>query len=196
MIQVMTIPTDVDPRIERTRRVVLEATAELIGECGFGRTSIEAISERSGVARSTIYRHWPERTELLLEAVRRHVASIEATFTGDLRADLLRTFSHISSLLSDETTRSMVASFFAESTRDPELADLDAKFTKARREACRGLIEDAVSRGDLPRDTDSHQMADDLAAGIFFKGLILREVIDDEWLQAHVERWIAVNSTA
>ena len=192
----MSNPTDVDPRIERTRRVVLEATAELIGECGFGGTSIEAISERSGVARSTIYRHWSERTELLLESVGKQVESIQATYTGDLRADLLRTFSHISSLLSDETTRSVVASFFAESTRDPELANLNAKFTKARRQASRDLIEDAVSRGDLAPNTDSHQMADDLAAGIFFRGLILREAIDDEWLQAHVDRWIAANSTA
>ena len=192
----MNNPTDVDPRIERTRRVVLEATAELIGECGFGGTSIEAISERSGVARSTIYRHWSERTELLLESVGKQVESIQATYTGDLRADLLRTFSHIGSLLSDETTRSVVASFFAESTRDPELANLNAKFTKARRQASRDLIEDAVSRGDLAPNPDSHQMADDLAAGIFFRGLILREAIDDEWLQAHVDRWIAANSTA
>lgn len=191
----MNIPTDIDPRIERTRRVVLEATAELIGECGFSGTSIGAISDRSGVARSTIYRHWPERADLLLESMGKHVRDIEATYTGDLRRDLLRTFDHICSMLSDSATRSVVASFVAESTRDPELAALNSKFTKVRREASKRVIDDAVSRGDLPSDVDSTQMADDLAAGIFFRGLILREPIDAEWLESHVDRWISTYST-
>ena len=191
----MTIPTDLDPRIERTRRVVLEATAELIGECGFSGTSIGAISDRSGVARSTIYRHWAERADLLLESMGKHLQDIEATYTGELRPDLLRTFAHICSMLSDDATRSVIASFVAESTRDPELAALNSKFTKARRQASRRVIDDAVSRGDLPADTDSRQMADDLAAGIFFRGLIARESIDAEWIEAHVDRWIAIYST-
>jgi len=66
---------------------VLEAAAELIGECGFGRTSVEAISERSGVARSTIYRHWPERDALLFESVGKKMERIQASYTGELRAD-------------------------------------------------------------------------------------------------------------
>ena len=174
----MTIPTDLDPRIERTRKVVLEATAELIGECGFGRTSIEAISERSGVARSTIYRHWPERTALLFESVGRKMERIQASYTGELRADLIITFSHLGEMLSNESTRSILASFFAESTRDPDMAKLNTKITKARRDAISRLIEDAVVQEQLPPETDSHQMADDLVAGIFFKGMILRESPD------------------
>ncbi len=192
----MTIPTDLDPRIERTRKVVLEATAELIGECGFGRTSIEAISERSGVARSTIYRHWPERTALLFESVGRKMERIQASYTGELRADLIITFSHLGEMLSNESTRSILASFFAESTRDPDMAKLNTKITKARRDAISRLIEDAVVQEQLPPETDSHQMADDLVAGIFFKGMILRESPDTHWIEAHVDRWITIYSRA
>jgi len=194
MICVMTISKDVDPRIERTRRVVLEATAELIGECGFGRTSIEAISERCGVARSTIYRHWPDRSELLLETVVKRMGSVEATDTGDLRSDLIRVYSHLGSLLTDQETRSLAASFIAESNRDPELAALHKKFTQSRRKRSSGLIKKAVDRGDLPPETDRNQMADDLAAGIFFRALILQQSIDDEWIESHVDRWISAYS--
>jgi AcrR family transcriptional regulator len=190
----MSIPTDLDPRIERTRKVVLEATAELIGECGFGRTSVEAISERSGVARSTIYRHWPERDALLFESVGKKMERIQASYTGELRADLILTFSHLGEMLSDESTRSILASFFAESTRDPHMARLNTKITKVRREAISRLIEDAVAQGKLPAKTDSHQMADDLVAGIFFKGMILREAPDTDWIEAHVDRWIHIYS--
>jgi AcrR family transcriptional regulator len=190
----MAIPTDLDPRIERTHRLVLEATAELLGECGFGRTSIEAISERSGVARSTIYRHWPDRTELLLESIGKRVEMTRATDTGDLRADLIRLYSHLGEMLNDEATRSMVASFVAEATRDPELAALNSKFIEARRQATSELIKNAVERGDLPTETDPDQMAHDLAGGIFFRGLVLRQPTDETWIATHVDRWISICS--
>jgi len=191
----MTIPTEVDPRIERTRRVVLEAAAELLAECGFGRTSIEAISERSGVARSTIYRHWPDRNELLIESIGKRVTMMEATETGDLRTDLISLYSHLGSMLNNEATRSVVASFMAEASRDPELAALNSKFTKARVQASSALIGNAVERGDLPPGTDPLQMAHDLAGGIFFRGLVLREATDDAWIAAHVDRWISIYSS-
>ena len=50
-----------DPRIERTRQVVLDAALALVAESGYGAVTIEAVAARSGVAKSTIYRHWPGR---------------------------------------------------------------------------------------------------------------------------------------
>ncbi len=188
----MTKTKEIDPRIERTRRVVLDAAAELVGECGFGRASIEAISERSGVARSTIYRHWPERSELLVEAVGKRVGPVAAIDSGDLRTDLLEVFSQLGNLLSSEPTRSVAASFIAEAMRDPELAALHAKFTERRRAASTTLIEKAISRGDLPKTTDPAAMADDLAAPVFFRALILHQPIDKTWIESHVDRWIEI----
>jgi AcrR family transcriptional regulator len=188
----MTKTKEIDPRIERTRRVVLDAAAELVGECGFGRASIEAISERSGVARSTIYRHWPERSELLVEAVGKRVGPTAAVDSGDLRTDLLQIFSHLGNLLSSEPTKSVAASFIAEATRDPELAALHAKFTERRRAISTTLIEKAISRGDLPKATDPAAMADDLAAPVFFRALILHQPIDETWIESHVDRWIEI----
>ena len=188
----MTKTKEIDPRIERTRRVVLDAAAELVGECGFGRASIEAISERSGVARSTIYRHWPERSELLVEAVGKRVGPVAAVDSGDLRTDLLQVFSHLGNLLSSEPTKSVAASFIAEAMRDPELAALHAKFTERRRAISATLIEKAISRGDLPKTTDPAAMADDLAAPVFFRALILHQPIDKTWIESHVDRWIEI----
>lgn len=188
----MTKTKEIDPRIERTRRVVLDAAAELVGECGFGRASIEAISERSGVARSTIYRHWPERSELLVEAVGKRVGPTAAVDSGDLRTDLLQIFGHLGNLLSSEPTKSVAASFIAEAIRDPELAALHAKFTERRRAISTTLIEKAISRGDLPKATDPAAMADDLAAPVFFRALILHQPIDKTWIESHVDRWIEI----
>ncbi|MFC2153638.1 TetR/AcrR family transcriptional regulator, partial [Actinomycetota bacterium] len=59
----------VDPRIERTRTVVMRTAIDIVAERGFQGASIDAIAQRSGVARSTIYRHWPDKSDLLLEAI-------------------------------------------------------------------------------------------------------------------------------
>ena len=59
----------VDPRVERTRLSVLAAAAELMAEVGWGGVTIESVSARSGVARTTIYRHWPDRLALLANAM-------------------------------------------------------------------------------------------------------------------------------
>jgi AcrR family transcriptional regulator len=190
----MTDTADGDPRIERTRRVVLKAAAELIGECGFGSTSIEAISERCGVARSTIYRHWPDRSELLVESVRQRMGLPHAAPTGDIRADLVAIYRHLGALLCDPDTGPLAAHFVAESTSDPEIAALHVKLTESRRAETSGLIQEAVDRGDLSSETDAQQMADDLAAGIFYRALIRHEQIDEEWVERHVDRWISTYS--
>ncbi len=187
----MTTTPDVDPRIERTRRVVLDAAAELIGECGFGRASIEAISERCGVARSTIYRHWPDRADLLMESVRQRMGPRHAAPTGNLRVDLIAIYRHLGALLSGPDTGPMAAHFVAESRTDPEIAALHAKLTAKRRAEISGLIKAASDRGDLPSGTDALQMADDLTAAVFYRALIRHEPIDDEWVEAHVDRWIS-----
>ena len=73
---------------------------------------------------------------------------------------------------------------------------MHAKFTKGRHHLISGLIRNATERGDLPPDTDADQMADDLAAGVFFRGLVRHEPIDTAWVETHVDRWISFYSNA
>ena len=59
----------VDPRITRSRHAVLEAAVGVLADAGYGAFTIDAVALRSGVARSTIYRLWPGRTELIEAAL-------------------------------------------------------------------------------------------------------------------------------
>jgi TetR/AcrR family transcriptional regulator, regulator of autoinduction and epiphytic fitness len=63
-------PTELDPRVERSRRVILQAVLDELGEAGYGALTIEAVAARAGVGKSTIYRHWPGKLELVEEALR------------------------------------------------------------------------------------------------------------------------------
>ena len=78
-----------DPRIERTRRLVLEATVAHLAEFGYGAVTIEAVAARSGVAKSTIYRHWPGRVELIRDAFHELKAPHAPPAEGDVREQVV-----------------------------------------------------------------------------------------------------------
>src|ERR1035437_5401664 len=114
----------VESRIARTRKVVFAAAIEIVAERGFAGASIEAIAQRAGVARSTIYRNWPTRVDLLLEAVGSELDPIESLAMGNLRADLAAIATHLAELLTSQRMGSVVASIILEARRDSELEEL------------------------------------------------------------------------
>ena len=187
------MPTDQelqDPRLARTRSVVIAAAIELVGECGFGRATIEAIAEKSGVARSTIYRHWGSLPELLHDAMIETVRSQTSVDTGTIRGDLLAIYKELGRFMSTPSFGHIAVSMFAEARRDEKVATLMARFSEGRRRRVVAAIEAAKARGELPDSVDEMTMANDLAAPIFFKAIVLIETVDDEFIEMHVDRWL------
>lgn len=181
-----------DPRIERTRSLVLGAAAELLGECGFDAITIEAIADRSGVARSTIYRHWEDRLQLLVEAVRSQGLAVEPPDTGTLRSDLVTALGVLAAALSDPRIGALIGSLLAEARRDAALAELHETVTRARLDQAVTVVDRAVARGELPRDVDARQFAHDIVAPLFFRAFITHDTLDEAFIVAHVDRWIAI----
>lgn len=183
---------ELDPRVERSRARVLAAAAELVGTEGFGRVSIEAIAARSGVARSTIYRHWPKLSLLLMDAVRIHGEQMPDADTGRLRDDLVALFATLAERTSDPRARGMLAGVIAEAHRDDEAAVLNRTFSATRRERLIAVLARGRERGELPASIDLEQLADDLAAPFFFRVLIMGDVVDRPFVEGHVDRWLAL----
>ena len=75
---------EVDPRVERSRRVILEAVLEELGEVGYGAFTIEGVAARAGVGKSTIYRHWAGKLELVEDAFRTLKAHAQVPEGGSL----------------------------------------------------------------------------------------------------------------
>lgn len=180
-----------DPRVARTRRRVHTAALELIGEEGFGRVSMEAVAERAGVARSTLYRNWRDLPTLLGDAVR--VLSLAAIVpdTGDLRGDLLGALRTAAGYLEDRDLRSMVLAMLAESFRDPEMGRVRREHELQRRERFRALLTRAQRRGELPQDVDLDVLIDDLVAPVFHRVMALGAGLDEAYLVWHLERTLA-----
>jgi AcrR family transcriptional regulator len=88
-----------DERVRRSRAAVLGVTAQLLFERGFGGATVDEISRRSGVAKTTIYRHWPTRTDLLRDACSTLGTPLDAPDTGSFEADVTALVMNLAHLL-------------------------------------------------------------------------------------------------
>ncbi|MGW2812158.1 TetR/AcrR family transcriptional regulator [Streptomyces sp. NPDC001415] len=123
---------DSSRRSERSRRAIYDAALALVGEAGYGRTTIEGIAARAGVGKQTIYRWWPSKAEVLLEAFLergdRAAASDPALpDTGDLEADLKQVLRATVDELTDPGFEAPYRALAAEGVIDP---DLGAQFAR------------------------------------------------------------------
>lgn len=182
--------TDIDPRIERTRRVVLNATADMVADVGFDNMTIEGVSERCGVARSTIYRHWPGKDELLVEAIKDRMVTPPAIDTGSLRSDVVEFLSDLAGWFSTKDGVMMALSLLVSAHRDESVAKLHREATRTRREYLVDVIQRGVDRGELPADLDCTESANDLVGALFYKKMVIHEGIDDKYVEARVDRWL------
>src|SRR5436190_210015 len=81
-------PAD-DPRVARTKATVLDAAVATLAEHGVAGFTVEAIAARTGVAKTTIYRHWPTRADLLVAAIACFEDRVPTPDTGTVRGDLV-----------------------------------------------------------------------------------------------------------
>ncbi|MEO7429546.1 MAG: TetR/AcrR family transcriptional regulator, partial [Acidimicrobiales bacterium] len=134
---------------------ILQATVDAFVEDGYAGVSVEGVAARAGVGKATIYRRFPSKAELVVEAVRCG-AQIDDDLpdTGDLRADLIAMMRPLFDRLRGPESELLVR-FATERVRNPELAEaFDRSVIGRKREHLRNLLASAVKRGDLRRDAD------------------------------------------
>ncbi len=176
-----------DPRVARSRAAVLEATVDLLGEVGHSGTTIEAIAERSGVAKTTIYRHWPSRAQLLIDAFHSGVEHVDQEPTGDLRADLLHLAGGLATKLRNPRFSRVVATLIDAAESDPEVAELSAGFSAQRRDVVRRVLQRGVDDGELDPGIDLALAPQLLAGALFYQRFMLRRAASDRELERIVD---------
>lgn len=171
-------PQALDPRVVRSRQVIIEATVDLLVERGFAATTVESIAERSGAAKTTIYRHWPDKGAVLRSAIESIIPMATAPDTGNLRGDLARFAEELVGVLSAPPTSALVPALVDAAERDPGLAKLLAGFTAGRRAPVRDAVARAAERGEVDPGTDPEVVAELLLGPIFYRRLLSREPLD------------------
>lgn len=183
--------TFVDPRTERTRAVVLAAAAELLSEEGLERITIDAIAERSGVARSTIYRHWPERHRLFIEAFEQICELPSPPDTGTLDGDLRAVATELASGLSAETWGRSLPALVGAAGHDDDIRAAQRDFNAQRRAITRTVFECAVQRGEIDATRDLDTAVIRFVAPFFFAQLVAHVALDAAFIDNMVRATVA-----
>lgn len=114
----------VDGRVQRSRDRVLTTAFELLSQSGVGGFTVDEVARRSRVAKTTIYRHWPSREVLVIDAASRISAEQEVPDTGSLEGDVTAILANLGHLLSTARWSSVVPSIVDVAERDPEFAGI------------------------------------------------------------------------
>jgi AcrR family transcriptional regulator len=160
------VPEREDPRVTRTRAVVLDAAADLLAERGYAGLTMDALVERTGVSKTTMYKHWPSRTQLIAATVRRLVAAPAIPDTGSVRGDLIAMT--LDSLDAYKGPRwPGIASVMEAAGHDPELQAALQSVPEAGFASLNTVLERGVGRGELRAGLDI-EAAVTILVGAFF----------------------------
>ncbi len=176
----MTAAGRLDPRVARTRDAVLDATFDLLAEGGYGAVTVDGVSKLSGVARTTIYRHWPSVPQMVTEAMDCLRPTGQLHPTGDPRRDLRNVLLGIGHP-DDARWRRVLPSIVEGAARDPVLSALRREFISHRRAITQELIAQVRTEGDT---RDLGLLNDLLVGPIFYRLLMSGDRVDEAFVDA------------
>jgi AcrR family transcriptional regulator len=182
----------IDPRVVVSRERVLTTTLDLLTETGLGELTIDDISRRSGVAKTTIYRHWANRSALVIDACSRMTDRQEAPpDTGSLEGDLRAILADIAELLGAARWSSILPSIVDAAEHDPEFADIHSRIQHGHAAPLRAALDRAALRGEIPSAADRNAIAAALLGPLFYRRWFSREQIDTEFVDTIIGGAIA-----
>jgi AcrR family transcriptional regulator len=162
------------PRSERARLAIMEAAADLLIEGGLAAATIEAIAARAGVSKVTIYKWWPSRGAVAIDAYfHRHRLTITFEDTGDLAHDLTVQMQALADAFRGRAGEVM-AELIGQAQCDPCLAEvLRDRWIQPRRLMTGAVLRRAIDRGQIRPDVDVEILMDQLYAPLYYR-LVIR----------------------
>ena len=182
--------TAVSARVRRSKDAVLATTNELMSEAGIGGVSIDEVSRRSGVAKTTIYRHWPSRSALLLDACSRLGSPQAAPNTGSLQGDLALLVGYLAEQLNAARWPTILPSIVDAAERDPEIAAMHARLQAGFAAPYLAVIDQAKARGEVLKGQDADIVAA-IHGPLFYRRWYSREPIDKAFADGVVRMALA-----
>ncbi len=183
-----------NPRTRRVRQVVLDAAVEVLLTEGAECVTATRVAGHADVARTTIYRHWPDQASLLLATIDAvtspHRTTPELTvFDRDLRAALEK----LRTRLVVHETRAVFGALASHANHDQAFATAQRRFVEQLVQPVAALLEAAREHGDVGAEIDCQLEATLLAGPILHRHLVLHADIPDELIEAVVGRWLALH---
>lgn len=185
------------PRSEEARRRTIEATIEALLELGAEGLTMEEIAERSGVAKSTIYRHFGTRENLLAESVRSCVVEQSTPDSGSLAEDLTDLFTRYDESAETKRLNELIPLLIDAARRDADMREVLDALLAERQRPMRTVLKLAQARGEIDPDLDLDVAVAVLIGPFTYRRMVQDAEITDEFVTAVVRTGIAaLRSTA
>jgi AcrR family transcriptional regulator len=167
-------------RSEESRLAILSAAVELTAEVGYAGLTIEGIAARSGTGKQTIYRWWPSKADVLLDALATKAQlHIPVPDEGDYEADLRRFLGDTFELGSRPQVVDLLRALMAEAQINEDFGErFREEFLRQRREALGEILTRASARGDLPAGLPPETVTDIVFGTLWYRILATRRLPD------------------
>ncbi|MFF1814828.1 TetR/AcrR family transcriptional regulator [Streptomyces sp. NPDC058251] len=183
------------PRSAAADAAILEATRAALVELGWSKLTLGDVATRAGVAKTTLYRRWAGKNELVVDAVAVLFDELELPDRGSLAADIEGVVLQFAAILGRPEAKTALMAVVAESTRDEPLRER-IRTSIVDRQKCLVLEgrARAPARGELPPESDPAAAArtadlifDMVAGAVVHRTLVSAEPADEEWVRAFTQ---------
>lgn len=160
-----------DRRIERTLENAREAAIDVLAKGGFAEFTMEAVADHSRIAKSTLYRHWPDRLALLadaLETLNKQPRRPEPLQPNELRVRAIELMTHLASVLENSRIASVIPALVEASVHHSQVASFLHTYSANRRQTLVDLLREGIELGDLPAEFDPELAALVMSGPIFY----------------------------
>ncbi|MFN6484284.1 TetR/AcrR family transcriptional regulator [Nostoc sp. DedQUE02] len=174
------------PRSIHADQAILRATLDLLAEIGYESMSIEAIASRAGVGKTTIYRRYTSKEELVADAIESLRDDLAIPDTGSFWGDMDILIKNAAKKIDSPLGRQTLALIVSTASSNPQFAEVYwTKYTKLRREAFAKVLERAKSRDEIHKDADVDLIID-LVSGSLYYALIFKPTTEP--VEAYMRR--------
>ncbi|MGC5326053.1 TetR/AcrR family transcriptional regulator [Brevibacillus sp. SYSU BS000544] len=182
------------PRSKEVTKAILSTTIRLLEQNGYKKLSMESIAKASGAGKQTLYRWWPTKAALVLEAIQSQCElEIPVPNHGSVRQDLLEYVQNTCNLLNGPFG-SMISTLIVESQFDEDISQLfNKEFISSRREALKSILYKGVDRGEVETSKDLDFLADLCYGPIWYRLLNRHAPLDKPFVQEIVKTLLSKN---
>ena len=178
------------PRSEEASRAILDATLSLLARNGFAGLRVDEIAELAGVSKATIYRRWPSKLELVVDAFAQLPDLPEPTH-GDLVGDLAQLVMHLLELFDKASLAGVLPVFAAERAQNAEFSAMLAPAIRDKRRSFFTVLRRGMDAGELPSTLNLDVTVDMLIGPSLTRVLVTGDVVDERYVRETVRTVLA-----
>jgi TetR/AcrR family transcriptional regulator, regulator of autoinduction and epiphytic fitness len=179
-----------DPRVGQSRRAIRRAALEEFASVGYAGFRMESVAARAGVGRSTLYRHWRDKTALIADAL--ETLNVQPDPNRDLvsgtarqRVELL--LSHLVRALTDSPVAACIPALIHATETDSAVRDFFHRYSAQRRRRLTDAIAAGVEDGQFPARVDPEAASVALSGAVFYRRLMTGDVLDAAFIDGLID---------